>query len=275
MRSGSKIIIILAAATLLIAVCSLAGYIITADKNNADNNLSNNLSITHSVNTSLNEGSIGSITYYPKIEAEDVVDATVSLIKYGYNQTTGRNGRIGLLEIEGNPKKCDGVDSMGHFYRFNRIPYGYYYLIFEKDGYSYETPCVVDSGNPHVSMSVRFNNNTISIPEGKTLSNRTIYGYVRDVYFDPVEGATVTLWRSHQINTPPYWVNDEVISLSENPQKTMKDPEGFFWFVVDGSGNYTVIAEKNGAVSSIHMSITDRTQAKDNYLSLILKSSKE
>jgi hypothetical protein len=81
-------------------------------------------------------------------------------------------------------------------------------------------------------------------------------GYVRTVQGDPIEGATVTLYRSDSAGGPFAQVPDGsgIMSPSNRTNPDLTDADGFFhWDVV--AGYYKVRAEKDGCVDPFNADI--------------------
>ena len=238
--------------SIIICIVFICTYYILYDNGNKyvdqiiSNNTNNNLSKTAS---KIIYGTVYVQILTLDVIPEPVIDAKVTLFKYGFNNITGMYQILNKINIPDNPLTHTNVVTDTPAYSFDNVQkntaddsWGYEVAI-EKDGYMLEMPVIFNQ-----QSGVYYNkDNWAVIPQG--LTNNTIYGYVNQHDFNldknvPVPNSKITLLHYNNLtdNTNMGLLND-----SDNVIGTIESGiDGFFRFDNITSGYYELIAEKSG-----------------------------
>jgi hypothetical protein len=232
--------------TILLGIVFIFAFYVINNDNNKDINqrISSNTTTSNTVYG----------TVYVQIFTSDVIpkpitDAKVTLLKYGFNSTTGMYQILDKVNIPDNPLTHTNVITDTPAYSFNNLQknpddnsWGYSVAI-EKDGHMLEMPATFNQ-----QSGVYYNEDRWDvIPQN--LTNNTIYGYVdqHDFSLDrnvPVSGANIIL--RHYNNLTDNTNIEMSNALNNTIDSSESGPDGFFRFDGVPSGYYELIAEKNG-----------------------------
>lgn len=190
-------------------------------------------------------------------------NANVSLFRYSDDDPANSS----LVNISGNPlyKPNAAIDGHPYLYKFDKVPYGLYRIVLERNGATQIVFRMLESATDDGILGTYIDDQDMQVPNNVNLSDDTIYGWVRNTKKEYLTGYTVRLYEQNLDGTlysPP--------TVKNNPTITQSRPyTGFYAFEGVKPGKYLLSVEMDGIASNSSIFQFDGTDEKGFICNLV------